>query len=327
MALILNIEEVKKHLPVTVASSIENLDTYIALAEQKFIIPEIGIETYNYIATKYKNNSITDAKDQQLLELLQKAVTFYAYLLYIPVGQLQISDNGIRIAVTESLKTAFDWQIDNLEDSFKDAGDNCMEITMQYLNTEIDFFTVYAASSAFKEFKKQFISTADQFNLRCSVPLTHRIFKKISMDILISQSRDIKAALGDAFYADLLTRWKNNSITGINIEIIEKIQYALANIALAGAVKSLNVGVNDLGVNTMTNSIFKQKVKTPATNEALSGLFEKLLNDGNYWLGQLKLLLEANRSDLPLYADAFPVSDTPSSAFIPNKIENGLYFI
>lgn len=327
MALIRNIEEVKQHLPVTVAQSIENLDTYIALAEQKFIIPEFGSETYDYILAKYNTNTISDAKDVELLNLLQKAVTFYAYMLYIPVGQLQISDNGIRIAVTESLKTAFDWQIDDLEESFKDAGDTCVELIFQHLNKYISFFTAYAASNAFIEWKKQFISTANQFNLRCSVPITHRIFKKISMDILICQSRDIKSMLGSPFYADLLLKWKNNTITGIYVEIIEKIQFAMANIALAGAVKSLSVGVNDLGVNVSTNSIFKQKVKTPATNDQASGLIEKLLNDGNYWLGQLKLLLEANRTDLPLYADAFPVSDTSGSVFIENKKENGLYFI
>lgn len=327
MALVRNIEEVRNHLPTTVAQSIENLDTYIALAEQSFIIPEVGAELYTYIHDKYNSNTVTSDKDKELLNLLQKAVTFYAYMLYIPVGQLQISDSGIRIAVSESLKTAFDWQIDDLETSFKDAGDISLELVLQFLHKNLSDYASYSGSAAFLEYKKLFISTADQFNLRCSVQLSHRVFKKLRMDLLMTQTKEIDSTLGTPFYADMLNKWKQNTLTGIRLEILEKIQFAMANLALSNSIKSLTVGVNDLGINTSTNSIFKQKVKTPATDNQLSQLMEKLTNDGNYWLGQLKKLLDANRNDLPLYADAFPITESSSSVFIENKIENGIYTV
>lgn len=303
MALIKNLDELKAHVPFTLGMSMSSLESFVELAELQFLIPEIGQVAYDDLHTKYSNNTL-DANHTKLLKLCQRAVAYYATLLFIPVGQLQLSDSGIRIQVDEHFKQAFDWQVDNLEESCRNAGDNCIEQLLAFLETNKATFTVWAGSPAYTQFKEWFVNSADLLNSLVSVQIPRRIFRRVLPEIRKVQENHVYTTVCKELYDELKTQWTGNTLSNANKELMKFIQPAIAHIAIAKSVSALSVRLTDLGVSVGTNSIMKQTIRSAADDSARAHFLRDKMDDGLDYIKQLQQYLYDHADDYPLFKNS-----------------------
>ena len=159
-ALFKTIEEIKEYLAVNLSSDINSLLPYIKRAEQKFIVPVLSQDQYDDLKDWYNQGSgsstgsdLTEQQYEDLLEKVQAALANLAYLLYIPIGNLQISDGGFHVTETTNKKIASQYRIDEIKESFREAGYEGIDVLLEFLEKNADTYTEWMSSSAYTDFK------------------------------------------------------------------------------------------------------------------------------------------------------------------------------
>ena len=56
--------------------------------------------------------------EKGLFELCEVALANFAYGIYITIGQVEISNQGVRIRTAADVKTAFQWQIHDIQNNY-----------------------------------------------------------------------------------------------------------------------------------------------------------------------------------------------------------------
>lgn len=326
MALLRNLDELKVHVPFTLGMKMDNMASFITQAEDQFLLPAIGQEAYADIHARYLNNNLSDPDQQKLLSLCQRSIAYYATLLFIPVGQLHISDAGIRIAVDEHFKQAFDWQINNLEESCRNAADLNLELTLSLLESKPTVFTAYHGSAAVQRNKECFVHIAGLLNQLCGVRLPRRHFQQVLPIIRQLQVLHLEPVLCSALYAQLQQQWVSGSVSAANKTLLNYIQPALAMLAMARSVSSLTLDFSSLGVTHTPADVSRLNIRQAASDAARAHFIEDKTLEGRSYLALLERHLQENVQQYPLFASS-PCYQQP---FIPEyntDSPSGIYIV
>jgi hypothetical protein len=332
MALFKTIAEVKLYWPTLSSSKIENIKPFIDQAERDFIITAIGKFQYDELNEWY--NTETPAENAALTALLAKvqaSLALYAYYLWIPSGQLQIGDSGIRIATTDTLKTAFQWQIDELQDSILRQAGTAMDALLEFLEENKDDYGVWATSDAYTKFKDCFIKTAAEFTTiynalggsRVNFAAIKGTMKKVQDFVLIPE-------LSAAFYDELMEQYLADDLTPENAKVIPIIQKTLAHLTMAAAITQLSAKISENGIlvfNTSASRIVS-KQKEPAPPYMLTKMEQQAKADGLAYLSMLRKFLADNITDYPTYETGGSYSsDGVDTSFENKSTQNGWVFM
>ena len=141
-------EELKDFLPNTAGDILEQVLQFVGIAEQQQIVKFIGQATFDDLNADYNADTMS-ADQENLLEQLRKPLAFFAMEYYIPHGQVLISPSGIRINNTDTMKTAFEWQIQQIKWAYHTQAFDMVDRLIKWLYDRLDIYTDYAASSAF----------------------------------------------------------------------------------------------------------------------------------------------------------------------------------
>lgn len=324
--LLKNAEDLRKFVPFTVATSFDLLDTYFERAVTDFVRPALGPEGWADVKAKYDANT-SDPIYKELIRLLQGAIAWHGTRNYIPVGQLQISDAGVRINVDDHFKQAFEWQIDNLDESCANAADSYLEAALAYLEQEKATFTAWAASSTYTESRQFFVNSATMLNDLAGVALPRRIFRKVVPEIRKVQFADVYTALGKDQYLEVRSQWLAGTVSNNNKELLNFIQPALAMLAVAKAVSSLTIEFSDLGITSSTNTILKQKIRQAADADMRSFFIREKEKDGKDYIAQLINYLYDNVDTYPLYKASSAYKGNERVSGIGNTSDSGFFAV
>lgn len=305
MSLVKDTADILQYLPVAESMSKEVFMPFIADAERQYLIPAIGKDLFNELDLHYNDENFTLTEEEEdLLAKCQAVIAPYAFMLWIPSGQLLISDAGIRIANTETHKTAFQWQIDKLSSSLLKKAGSALDDLYNFLEENKADWDLWTESSVYTEFKDCFISTTEQFSkLYNLIGNSRRNFVAIKSCMLKVQEFTISAALGEDFYNELLEEHKDG-LSGANADLLPYIQKALAPLTMAKAYAELNVAIDERGV-LMFDNLGSSLVSNPSGQpkpEYLSKLEKQAQEDGLAYLQKMKDFLKANISDYDTYA-------------------------
>lgn len=199
--LILDINDVKSHVAIDFIAGFDVLEPFI-LDNEKWLIRKYTGKTLfeKLVSTK---NTPTETPDlyAELLAIAQGIVINRSMMQYIPEGQLDISENGIRINTTDTKKTAFEWQIVKLEQRYLDTTHEKIEELLDLLfNNEV---TEWKSSPIFKNIRANFVNAAYQFNTYFNIDASHRLFLSLVPDIEYAERVYILSALGEVFFNEL----------------------------------------------------------------------------------------------------------------------------
>lgn len=246
-------DELKDFLPLTAGEILDQVLPFVGDAERQYIVPLIGQEAFDEIADAYDSGGGTLTDDEEdLLREIRKPLAAYAMMLYIPHGQLLISPSGIRIANTDTHKTAFKWQIDQIIDEYFELACNRKEELIKWLYTNSATYTTYAASDAFDE-NHQFI-----LNYASELDKYHPIRRsRATYDSLIPIIRDvetlyIRQAISDDYYDELITKLRSDTLTAHDEIILPDLKAAITKLAIAESIKRNVARVEPGGVLTFS---------------------------------------------------------------------------
>ncbi|NQU52251.1 MAG: hypothetical protein HQ522_06895 [Bacteroidetes bacterium] len=212
--LVKTIEDLKKHIAIDFIEGFDVLEFAIEDRELELVDKYIGEALMANLVKEYTDTysnslSSTEALYTKALWYCQRIISNYALLDYIPEGQLDISENGIRITSTENKKQAFPWQIEKLEGKYLAAASRNLEGLMVMLNNNIDVFSDWTSSKVYVSLKKHFVNSVAQFNEYSSKKITHILFIELSPVINYVEDFYIRSIVGDAFFDELQERIKD----------------------------------------------------------------------------------------------------------------------
>lgn len=319
-------EEIKQYLPANAAFKFEQIRPFIQFQiEPNIIVPVLGQAQYDALTAAYAVNTLSAAQ-KALLDKVRYPIANYAYVLYIPFAQVAISASGIHIEVSNERKTAFEWQINKLEESCLDAADNGIERLLEFMEANISDYPDWSGSSSYTVFKECFINTSRVFSSFFNIRESRRLFLAMKHTMKRVEDMRIKSLLCKAQYDEIKGQILSDSVTTENQALLDLIQPAVAHLTAARTMVELDVRVTPEGIfQQSTSDTLNARVKTPAEKERISALQRSAEADGENYLQQLRDFLYDNADTYPLWKTSSCYVDPDSDDAEPwDQSDNGI---
>jgi len=257
----------------------------------------------------------------QVVELIRVCTAPLTIAEWVPSGQVQMDNSGIRIASSEHFKTAFQWQVRDLEASLRQNGTSGLEDLLSYLHDNIASYATYSGSDEYKENKYLFVPSAKEFTKHFS-PMnnSHVNFYKMKSIIRKIEDFDIKAILLPNYFNDLKTKLQSTTaLLPVDKTIIDMIKPAVINLTIARAIDEMAASIDKNGFLVFDNTAGREttEMKKQAGGDALVRLKHSCTVDGTQYLDNLKKYLEANTLLYTMYA-----ADPLYTPFVSNNFDN-----
>lgn len=325
--------ELKDFLPMTAGEILAEVLSFVGDAERRFIVPIVGQTTFDEINNAYNNGVGTPSPEQTTLLLeLRRPLAAFAMMIYIPHGQVLISPSGMRIASTDTHKTAFKWQIEQLIDEYFELASNRKESLIKFLFSNLATYTVYAASDEFENNHQFLVNYASEFNNYHNISLSRAAFDAFLPALRDIEYLQVREAISEEYYDELIGKIRSSSLTTDDMVILPWLQAAVTKLTIAESVQRNIAKLNALGVLTFsrdaTSAGGDHRFFAAADNDK-STLIRSCQLWGNAYVNKTRDYLNANASasryitffDSDEYVDP-DTQDPTSDEFIPPPFAN-----
>lgn len=313
--------ELKKYIPASVTLNFDDIRPKIQLVEREVIQRIFSAELITAVSTSGASEPMTS-----LRQLLEEAEAHLALLEYIPFGQLQFDSSGIRIAVNDNMKTAFEWQIDELKDECSRQGWAAVESALEFLEKTKNeaLLSIWQETETYISAQKSLLPTLREFEKFVNLNRSRVLFNKL-LPIQEDQQEDVVVpAIGSTLFTRILTGDSD----------LEKRTRKLAAKALAykttatGFMDTILV-LSDNGPLVIDGMISRQpKAKRSAPQELVSIIAENYRTRAEAAMRELIEFCQANADALPEFkASSNYINDENQTNHIPRNDPNwGLAF-
>ncbi len=325
------IAQIKEYVAINLANEFNAIKPYIKQAETKFIKPVIGKDMYNDIDTYLQSSDQSDEKYNELIDRIRLPLIYYACYLYAPIGNVQVSSTGIHIVVNENKKTAFEWQIDKLEQSWLNTAHDFIEEVIEYLNENASTFTKWRESDEYIKAHSLFILSAKQFNEYVFINNSRRLYSALTPIIEDIERKYILPTIGtDMFNALKEDQQSSSGPSEYNEILINKIASAVAKLSMARAVKEFSIEI-------IPNALFEkvvqvtQNAKQSASADKMAIYINELTDNGKAEIKGIQEYLDETASET-IFTEYFesdlyiaPSVDNPNRGEFLNDSTKGLF--
>lgn len=200
--LINSIAELKEYLPASVSLEWADIAPKVRMVERDTIRRIFSAN----IIDRVQQLGGTD-QEAGLLDLLREATAHLALLHYIGFGQTQIDSAGIRIASNSDMKTAFEWQINDLRRECSLQGWNAIESAlelMESLPAESDLLALWQATDSYALAQQSLIPTLREFQKYVHLGNSRVLFHKLLPTLQEQQQSRFALPLGASMWARIL---------------------------------------------------------------------------------------------------------------------------
>lgn len=329
MSLFKNITEVKSFVPLTSGIDFNDLLPFIKQAERDFIIPIISQAQFDSLNSWYNAGTppATHTANERLLDKVQAALSLYALYFWIPSGQLQVGASGIRIATTETLKTAFQWQINEFRTNTLRQAGSAVEDLLNTMEANKGDYVVWVSSDQYTRFKNFFVSSVDKFaEFYPAIGSSHINFMKVKTFMQQVEEFTIQSELSPDFYSALKAQHVANTLSVANAKLIPMIQKVVVNLTMQRALTQLSVIIGENGIFNFNNTGARETIEQvePAQKQMITKLEYQAGVDGLAYLKVLKDFLKNNIADYPTYASSTAYdSETTDNHFKNDDTQTG----
>ncbi|CAA0149883.1 DUF6712 family protein [Tenacibaculum maritimum] len=208
----------REHISVNGSVDIENLKPYLKKAERNFLKPLIGSEQLTVFELGQ-----TDVIIKAAQALAQEAVANFGYYLYLPIGAVQISDNGIQVTANENTKQASDKQFKELQRSFKKSGHEALDELLDIMEKSADKFSAWFNSDTYTVYKELLVNKTSIFNKYYHIFNSRQTFVAMKPTIKVVEDQFISPVIG----TNLLSALKMNQTNTIRKQVKELLQQSI----------------------------------------------------------------------------------------------------
>jgi hypothetical protein len=305
MSLIRNIDQFRAYVIVNYGTNLQNLGPDMRVAERQRIRPTLGPALYNDLSALSDDDlaaALADPADVRggLLRLVQEAVANLAALEYLVLNQVQISSSGVHIFSDAAKKTAFQWQIKDLQGYFRRKGYNALEEVLTYLEAHADDFPGWASSAAAIEARALFINSAAEFSTHYDIAGSRLTYNALLATMRKVERFRLKAVLGAEYYDELKALLRAGTQLSFDDEYVleEYVRPALAHLVVAKAVPEVGIGFNGaaLELNVYRFDDANQKEADASIDALLTKKIAQAEADAQVFLTDLRRYLNRQAS-------------------------------
>lgn len=298
-----DIEDVKEYVAVNQSLEIKSIAPYCKEALECYIFPKIGEKMYNELLEAYNSPEPTP-EQLKAIEYLKCAKINFIMYLYLPIGQVNLTDSGVHRAESTKFKSAYKYQIENIECKFLESGWDWLESLLCFIEDNKEKFECWKEDNPYYiqngsliiNSAKKFRSAYHTFGKRYTYEMIRTIIEDVELII-----RDcIGQTLFDIIKLEIQKRELSNRIKFI----LPKICKAVAHITIEQAVRQRLVSLTKSGVH------FIQKTGDDASHQLLQATSEQAsakINQAhemtNRWLRELSSCMKQRPEDYPEYIE------------------------
>jgi len=321
--------DLRNYLPASVTLEFDDIKPKIRLAERETIIPLFSQSVYDLINVE----TVPSGELTQLHELCAEAVAHLALLHYLDFGQVHLNSSGIQIASTDNMKTAFEWQIDQLKEQCSLQGWSAIESALKFLETaeESTLKAAWEASDTFAAQAQMLLPTLKTFETYAHLGHSRVLFNKLSPMILALQEDIIEPAIGTALLTVVFTPTANPSAerTAALAQVKKLASKALAYFTIGSGFQDTMLILSDNGpliINGMQSRLAKAKQTAP--EELVMAIAQSYQNRAQGALAELLEYCQKHVDLLPEYEESENyISDEDQTNQIPrNDPDWGMVF-
>lgn len=268
--------DIAKFLPLNSGFVFNNVKPYLQHAEKEHLIPVLGKPLYDLLDEAFNSEvPLTEGRLFDLLPYAQAVVVNFGIHEFIPVGNIQISDKGIKIHTEDSLKPAPLWAKEELQETLANAAFSDLEALRLFLDENQETYEEWATSSAYERSKDSFINYASEFSDIYNIANSNRTFVRLKSIIKNVEEEIIQNALGAEYYEELREKILDEDLNPDDKLILRRIKKAVVFYTIAEATKLLPVQITEYGFSIKSYSgALINKNAMPASDEQLSRLVE-----------------------------------------------------
>jgi hypothetical protein len=297
-------------MPVASSIDVKELYPYLYRVEERLIkkllgpaqMESLAVAYAAYVDAEYDEDEL-DAWETELLIRVQMAVVNLAVRAWAPFVTGSVSSQGITEANGDQ-KAARESTIERMLNAALEDGNESIELLMAQLAENPAQYPDWAESAAFDDFYGGYISTATEFNEFVTIGSSRYTFVAIA-----PQRRDAEKTVDRILFEmgpELKAQRASDTVTTANAALLELVQQAVANIALADAMLMLSFQISDYGVTLMATSTASSnaiRVKSPVGDNRLAQIRTECAQKGAAALTAIRDLIYNNIDDYPTFRD------------------------
>ena len=249
----------------------ENLVTYLKIAERD-LLRIVGPEIYKYANDHYNGDhyeqeepaedAIDYSLQDELVHLMQLPMALIAYRRYAPGVDLQHSEAGRRITVTNELKPAFEWMIERDNKNILSLAHEAIDMLLEFLDVQLipvsipaeeeggeptesvnDIGDTWGSSLAYSQTKSLFINTTLEFDRVYPINMSRHLYMTISPFIREVENRHIVPIILSTRYDSIREKLKDGDLQDEDKKILELARVPIALLTMSIAMKRLSIEV------------------------------------------------------------------------------------
>lgn len=267
--------------------SVKNL---LADIEEKHVKPLIGPEytVLNAAYTTAADESELTALQQALLDKCRKVTGPYLCYYYTPLADGSLSDSGFKRSESDSLKTAYQYQLKNFRAANLQLAETASENLLGYMEENELNFPLWVASDEYKQYNSLFIKTAKEFNTLFPVETPYSIYRRCKTKMLDIEENEIRPLLGDALFDVLKARLLAGTLQPEDKVLLAKLKPAIAKLSIGFSMAALNVQIGSGGLSVISQSPRSKDdeigERSNADLKAIEQLSRATIDSGRQWL-------------------------------------------
>lgn len=208
----------REYISVNGSVDIDNVKPYLRKAERNFLKPLIGSAQLLVF-----ESAQTDAIIKEAQALAQEAVANFGYYLYLPIGAVQVTDNGIHVTANENTKTASDKQFKELQRSFKKSGHEALDELLEVMEKSADKFSAWFSSGCYTVYKELLVNKTSILNKYYHIFNSRQTFVAMKPTLKVVEDQFINQVIGSS----LLVALKINQTDTVRKQVKELLQQSI----------------------------------------------------------------------------------------------------
>lgn len=300
--LLRNIDEVKNYVSINLNTEWESLSPYIIQADRKYIKSIIGDTLYD----TYLDGVPTEENPKKVYHLLLEASANLSWFLYLPLANVQVSDQGISVTQGQNFKAAEWWQIRDLRRSFLDAGFTALDESLKIMEANDADFQSWKDTDGYTVFKELFVKRTDTFNRWFNISNSRRTFLALRPYMLEAHHQFFKPVMNEATIATI--NFTAKPLQTLSLELAGGVKYMVLDLMQAAQVnytvyKGIHSGAFELTATGIYQKMeeFPGYKSKPLEEAQLYRIKNERLVAAEEYLKRALKLIAANPDDFPDY--------------------------
>lgn len=291
-------EEVVCHVAIDSETSFDLLKPDLKRAEKEYLIPCLGKTFHATLESEYLNEELDD-DHTELLSLCQDVVALFAIHNALPLLQVQVSDMGVHLHSTDTQKTAWQWQINELDENYlQRLGYVAIDCLLEYLEDNKATYTEWAEGEGYTCNKEFIISSPSDFQKYYHINKSATTYKAFLPTMSKVEMFYLVPVLGQTFYDEIKAEIAAGNVSEDNKKLFIYLKASVAYYTVYEALKTLPLTLRSDGVviNQIKSNTENRKEQLGVFNHLLSRA-DKTKADACKFMDLLIKYLKANAAE------------------------------